>query len=52
MGKLRNGLLATNREDVTLDFWQDETSKRYYATIFTRFGGCINQWRHWIANAI
>lgn len=49
MGRLKMGLMATDREDVTIDFWQDETSKDYFASIFTRFGGCVTQWRHWYA---
>ncbi len=49
MGKKKAGLMATDREDVTLDFWQDETSKDYFASIFTRFGGCVKNWRHWYA---
>ncbi len=52
MGKKKQGLMATDREDVTLDFWQDETSKDYFASIFTRFGGCITNWRYWYANNI
>jgi len=52
MGKKKAGLMATDREDVTLDFWQDETSKDYFASIFTRFGGCVTNWRYWYANNI
>lgn len=50
LGKKKMGLMATDREDVSLDFWQDETSKDYFASIFTRFGGCITNWRYWYAN--
>lgn len=52
IGKLQSGLMATDREDVTLDFWQDETSKDYFASILTRFGGCVTNWRYWLANNI
>lgn len=52
MGRKKAGLMATDREDVMLDFWQDETSKDYFASIFTRFGGCVTNWRHWYANNI
>ena len=45
LGKAKAGLMATNREEPTLDFWQDETSKDYFASIFTRFGGNITNWR-------
>ena len=44
--KNREGTMATDREDPTLDFWQDETSKDYFASVFTRFGGCITNWRY------
>ena len=47
IGKRKAGLMATEREDVTLDFWQDETSKDYFASIFNRFGGVVTNWRHW-----
>lgn len=50
VGKLKMGLMATDREDVTLDFWQDELSKDYFASIFTRFGGTVTQWRAWYAS--
>jgi len=49
LGAKKQGLMATNREDVTLDFWQDETSKDYFASIFTRFGGGVTNWRYWYA---
>lgn len=52
LGMRKMGLLATEREGVSLDFWQDEETKDYYASIFTRFGGCVTNWRYWIANAI
>ena len=44
--KNKQGVMATDREDPTLDFWQDETSKDYFASVFTRFGGCITNWRY------
>ena len=43
--KKKNGLMGTDRSDVTIDFWQDETSLDYFASIFTRFGGCSTNWR-------
>jgi len=52
LGKKKMGLMATNREDIMLDFWQDETSLDYFASIFTRWGGAINQWRYWYASDI
>ena len=50
LGNRGMGLMATEREDISLDFWQDETSKDYYASIFTRFGGAVSNWRFWYAN--
>lgn len=50
LGQRKMGLLATAREAVSLDFWQDEETKDYYASIFTRFGGCVTQWRMWYAS--
>jgi len=52
LGQLKMGLMATDREDVSLDFWQDETSLDYFARCFTRFGGVITNWRFWYANNI
>jgi len=52
IGKLKMGLMATDREDVSLDFFQDDLSKDYFASVFTRFGGCVSNWRYWIANAV
>lgn len=49
LGKAKMGLMATDREDVSLDFYQDEENLSYVARIFTRFGGCVTNWRYWIA---
>jgi len=49
IGKLKMGLIATDRQDVDIDFWQDETNKDYFASILTRFGGAVTQWRYWMA---
>lgn len=49
LGKKKMGLMATDREGVSLDFWMDEETKDYYASIFARFGGCVTQWRYWYA---
>jgi len=52
LGVPKMGLMGTDREDVMLDFWRDETSLDYFASIFTRWGGCITNWRYWYANNI
>ena len=50
LGAKKKGLMATDRQDVELDFWQDETNKDYFASIFARYGGCVTNWRYWYAN--
>ena len=45
LGKRKMGLMATNREDVNLDFWQDEENLTYYARIICRYGGTPTNWR-------
>jgi hypothetical protein len=52
MGKLKNGLMATDRQDVMLDFWQDETNFDFFASIRCRFGGVVTQYKYWIANSL
>jgi len=49
LGVRKMGLMATDRMDIELDFWQDETSKDYFSSIFTRFGGAVVNWRYWYA---
>jgi len=50
--KAKQNLMALNREDVVIDFYQDETSKDYYATIMLRWGGAVTNWRQIYANDI
>lgn len=49
IGSKKMGILSTTREGISIDFWMDELSKDYHASIFTRFGGCVTNWRHWYA---
>jgi hypothetical protein len=49
LGKKKMGLMATSRESVSIDFWQDETSKDFFASIFERYGGGITNWRYWMS---
>uniref|UniRef100_A0A6M3KWP6 Putative capsid protein n=2 Tax=viral metagenome TaxID=1070528 RepID=A0A6M3KWP6_9ZZZZ len=49
LGIPKMGLMATNREDVSLDFYQDEENLSYVARVFTRFGGAVTNWRYWYA---
>ena len=43
--KRKMGLMATSRESVTIDFWQDEMSKDYFTSIYERYGGAMTNWR-------
>jgi hypothetical protein len=49
LGALKRGLMGTDRMAPEFDFYQDETSKDYYATVIYRFGGCVTNWRFWYA---
>ena len=48
LGALKMGLMGTDRMAPEFDFYQDETSKDYYATVIYRFGGCVTNWRFWM----
>jgi hypothetical protein len=48
LGKKKNGLTFYERKSPVIDFYQDEVSKKYYATIDTRFGAVVNNWRFWV----
>lgn len=52
LGKRQSGLVFYERESPVIDFYQDETNKKYYATIDTRFGAGVYNYRYWIAAAI
>ena len=52
LGKRKAGLMATDREDVSLDFYKDEENLSFVARIFCRFGGVITNWRFWLARNI
>lgn len=45
LSKLKYGLTATDRQGVEMDFWEDETSKDMFASIYMRWGGCVTDWR-------
>ena len=47
LGRKKAGLMATERQGVDMDFYQDETNKDYFATILLRWGGAITDWRGW-----
>lgn len=52
LGCKKKGIMGLERQDAIFDFYQDETSKDYYATIFLRWGGVVTNWRFWYANDI
>ena len=49
VGSRGKGLTFLERKAPIIDFYQDELSKKYYATIDARFGGMVTNWRHWVA---
>jgi len=49
VGSRGKGIKFLERKSPVIDFYQDETSKKYYATIDARWGGQVNDWRHWVA---
>ena len=52
LGAKQKGLKFYERKSPVIDFYQDETSKKYYATIDTRFGATVDNWRYWSASNI
>ena len=48
IGKRQAGLKFYERKAPVIDFFQDEISKKYYATIDTRFGAGVTNWRYWV----
>ena len=49
LGLRKKGLMATDREDVNLDFYQDDENLDYFARIFLRYGGAVTNWRYWFS---
>lgn len=52
LGRRKAGLVFYERQAPVIDFYQDETNKKYYATIDTRFGAGVYNWRYWLASNI
>jgi len=48
LGAKQKGLAFYERQAPIIDFYQDEKDKKYYATIDTRFGAVVNNWRYWV----
>jgi len=49
LGKRQAGLTFYERKSPVIDFYQDEKDKKFYATIDTRFGAGVTNWRYWVA---
>ena len=49
LGAKQKGLKFYERKSPVIDFYQDETSKKFYATIDTRFGATVDNFRYWVA---
>lgn len=49
VGAKSKGLTFLERKAPVMDFYQDEKSKKFYATIDARFGGMVTNWRYWVA---
>ena len=49
LGCAHKCLIAMDREDTILDYFQDEDTKAFKANIWVRFGLKIDNWRFWVA---
>jgi len=52
LGCKKKGLMGLDRMAPEMDFYQDETNKDFYATIFYRFGGVVTNWRFWMSHNV
>ena len=48
LGQKGMGIKFIERKMPVIDFYQDEISKKYYATIDARWGGTVSNWRYWV----
>ncbi len=46
----KKGLVFHNRKPLELDFWQDKTTKSYYATAIARFGAFVKDFRYQVGS--
>ena len=49
LGQRGKGITFLERKAPVIDFFQDDISKKFYATIDARFGGMVKDWRSWVA---
>lgn len=47
MGCAKKGIVALTRMNEQIDFYRDNETKAYVATIVVRFGGYVRNWRYW-----
>ena len=50
IGVAKKGIKFYERKAPVIDFYQDEDTKKYKATIDTRFGASVNNWRYWVGS--
>ena len=50
LGAAKKGIHFLERKAPVIDFYQDEDDKKYYATIDTRFGVMVDNWRYWVGS--
>lgn len=50
IGAAQKGLVWQERKPFTIDFYQNEVNKKYYATIDARWGARMENWRYWVGS--
>ena len=52
LGCAKKGLVAQNRKEPAIDFYQDEDTKSYKLNIIARYGHRIDNWRFWVGSML
>jgi len=47
LGKAKKGLVALERKAPEFDIWEDKKKKAMFLSVYTRFGGYVENWRYW-----
>lgn len=50
IGKAKKGIKFHNRKPLTYDFYRDEETGSYKATVMARFGLHVYDWRYWVGS--
>jgi hypothetical protein len=50
LGCAKKGLVALNRKEPVIDFYQDEDTKSYKLNIVARWGHRVDNWRFWVGS--